>query len=102
MLRGRTEAGNEQVEPFGRGVDGSLELRILGSLQHGLELRAGRVSGGDQVAPGDERLRAKLLGGRCLVLLLGEVVEREPVVAGGAVEPVQGKMLVEARQPGTA
>lgn len=92
------EACTQEFKGFAGGVDGAFELGVFGVFEHGFELGAGGVAGGDEVASGDEEGWADVLGGSGFVLLFGEVVEAEVTVAGGAVEPVEGEVLVEAGQ----
>src|SRR6185437_119611 len=58
----------------------------------------GRIAGGDQVAAGDERSRAKIGRRLGFVCGFGDVIQREVAVRGGDVEAVQREVLLEVRQ----
>ena len=55
------EAGFEEVQGFAGGMDGAFELGVFGGFEHGFELRAGFVTGIDQILAGDEKLWANVL-----------------------------------------
>src|ERR1039458_9821054 len=75
-----------------------LELGVLGEREHDFELRRRPVSGGDQIATGQQRRRAKLLGWIISVMLAGEVVKGQVAVSRLDIEAMQFQMLVEAWQ----
>src|SRR6202046_626934 len=68
-------------------------------MQHLVELWAGCVAGGDQLAPCKKQLRAHDLFRRGLVALAHEAPDIEIAVRAEAVHAVKGKVLVEAVEP---
>ena len=87
-----------QGEGLFAGGNGAFKLGVLGEREHGLELRGWAVSGGDEVAPGEQRRGTEIGGGLGLVLGVDKVVAGEVAVGGECVEVVQGEVLIEAGQ----
>lgn len=88
----------DEGEAIFAGVDAAFELGVFGEGEHFFEARAGGIAGGDEVASGDEELRAHFFLGELSPSLAREIVERQVAVAGGDVEAMEGEVLVEFGQ----
>ncbi len=75
--------------------DRAFELGVFGGLEHFLESRSGGVAGGDQVAAGEQGLRAELFGWGGLVAVADKGPDVEVGVGGKAVHAVQGEVFGE-------
>lgn len=90
--------GADEVEGFFEGVDAAFELGVFGEGEELFEAGAGLVSGGHEVAAGEEQFGPDGVWWELGEALAGEVVEGEVAVAGEAVEAVEGEVLVELGQ----
>jgi hypothetical protein len=76
-------------------VNPAFELGVFREGKELLELGAGGVAGGDEIASSDERSRPDLMLGSGLIARFREFIEREITVAGQDVHSVQGEVLRE-------
>ena len=70
----------DQGEGLLAGGDGAFELGVLGEREHGFELRGWAISGGDEVASGEQRRGAEVGGGLGFEVGAGKVVAGEVAV----------------------
>ena len=89
----------DEGDTFVRGGDGTFKLGVFRGGEHGFEVRAGTIPGGDEVAAGDEGCGAALDGLFLLVGGAGEVVQVELAVGAEAIGTMQGEVFFEVRQP---